>query len=353
MNERDHLERCFAGLLLGTAVGDALGLPAEGLSPERIRRRWKGDWRMRLTFGRGMVSDDTEHAFFVGQSLLESPTDARRFQSRLARRLRWWFLALPAGVGLATARACLKLWVGFSAERSGVFSAGNGPAMRSAILGGFFADDTERRRDYVRASTRLTHTDPRAETAALAVAEAAAGIVRQESEAEEFLARLPACGTGEEWLGLCGRLREALARKDPVPDFATSLGLQRGVTGYAFHTVPVALYAWLRHPGDFRRALTAALDCGGDTDTVGAIVGALAGAEAGVEGIPSDWLDGLCEWPRTPGTFRLLAARLARTKEEGQPQPGVRYCWIGVPLRNMFFLAIILAHGLRRTLPPY
>ena len=41
---------------------------------------------------------------------------------------------LPAGVGLATARACLKLWLGFSPERSGIYSAGNGPAMRSAVL---------------------------------------------------------------------------------------------------------------------------------------------------------------------------------------------------------------------------
>jgi len=33
----------FAGVLLGTAVGDALGLPAEGLSPARIRKRWRGN----------------------------------------------------------------------------------------------------------------------------------------------------------------------------------------------------------------------------------------------------------------------------------------------------------------------
>jgi ADP-ribosylglycohydrolase len=50
----------FAGLLLGTAVGDALGLPAENLSAERIRRRGRDKWRTRFIFGRGMVSDDTE-----------------------------------------------------------------------------------------------------------------------------------------------------------------------------------------------------------------------------------------------------------------------------------------------------
>jgi ADP-ribosylglycohydrolase len=63
----------FAGLLLGTAVGDALGLPAENLSPEKIRRRWPGGWKMRFIFGRGMVSDDTEHTLMVAQALLEHP----------------------------------------------------------------------------------------------------------------------------------------------------------------------------------------------------------------------------------------------------------------------------------------
>lgn len=61
MNPPADIRQRFAGLLLGTAVGDALGLPAEGLSPEKIKRRWRGQWRMRLIFGRGMISDDTEH----------------------------------------------------------------------------------------------------------------------------------------------------------------------------------------------------------------------------------------------------------------------------------------------------
>src|SRR3954464_6402545 len=91
----------FAGVLLGTAVGDALGLPAENLSPERIRRRWKGVWRMRLVFRRGMISDDTEHTLMVAQALLAHPRDATAFQRALGWKLRWWFASLPAGVGIA------------------------------------------------------------------------------------------------------------------------------------------------------------------------------------------------------------------------------------------------------------
>ncbi len=79
----------LAGILLGTAVGDALGLPAEGLSPQRRQRLMAGDWRHRFLFGRGMLSDDTEHALFVAQSLLRHPADADAFQRRLAWHLRW------------------------------------------------------------------------------------------------------------------------------------------------------------------------------------------------------------------------------------------------------------------------
>ena len=353
MTESVNLEKQFTGLLLGTAVGDALGLPSEGLPPSRIQKRWKGDWQMRLVFGRGMVSDDTEHSFLVAQSLLTAPGDAAAFRCGLAARLRWWFLALPAGVGWATARACLKLWLGFAPERSGVFSAGNGPAMRSAILGAFFADDERRRREFVVASTRLTHTDPKAQTAALAVAEAVAWTVGGRGAVAGFLSKLRTCGATDEWLEICRQLAEALTAEKPAKGFARSLGLGNGVTGYAFHTVPVAIYSWLRHPHDFRNAMSEALDCGGDTDTVGAIAGAIVGCNVGPDGIPAQWLNRVWEWPRTLGKLRILGTRLAQAKAQGQPQPPVHYFWIGVLPRNLLFFFVILGHGLRRLFPPY
>jgi ADP-ribosylglycohydrolase len=84
----------LAGVLVGTAVGDALGLPAENLSAGKIRRRWQGEWKMRFIFGKGMVSDDTEHTLMVAQALMEQPEDATRFQRALAWKFRWWFAAL-------------------------------------------------------------------------------------------------------------------------------------------------------------------------------------------------------------------------------------------------------------------
>jgi ADP-ribosyl-[dinitrogen reductase] hydrolase len=342
------IQQRVAGLLLGGAVGDAVGLPAEGLSRSRQHKWWPGALRHRFLLGRGMISDDTEHAIMTAQALLEAGGDVERFRHALAWKLRWWILALPAGVGLATGRACFRLWLGVPPERSGVMSAGNGPAMRSAILGVVFADEPEKRREFVRASTRLTHLDPKAETAALAVAEATAWIVRGDEHTDEFMACLPALGADEAWQPLCQRLAEGLARQETVPDFASSLGLSDGVTGYAYHTVPVALFAWLRHRGDFAAAVAGSIRCGGDTDTVAAIVGSLAGCEVGVDGIPVDWREGLVDWPRSVRLLGRLAVELGTPG--GKP---VRWFWPGVLPRNLFFLAVVLAHGFRRLLPPY
>ena len=352
MNDR------LAGILLGTAAGDALGLSAEGLSPRRRQRLMPGPWRHRLLVGRGMVSDDTEHALFVAQSLLRHPADADAFQRRLAWHLRWWFAGLPAGIGMATARACVKLWLGFPPSRSGVFSAGNGPAMRSALIGGYFHDQPEMLGHFVLASTRITHTDPKAVVGAEAVARLAAWAVEHDP------AEQPAAGPIATWLaGLAPQDREwrhwieqmesGLAVRSSVPDFAISIALARGVTGYIYHTVPVAVYAWLRHYGDFRATVEAALDCGGDTDTVGAIAGALAGATVGEAGIPEPWLRGIIDWPRSVRLLRTVADRLAQQLHAESCLGEVSYFWPAVLPRNFLFLLVVLFHGFRRLAPPY
>ena len=86
----------IAGVILGTAVGDALGLPREDLARRRARRLF-GDspLRHRLLFARGMVRDDTEHTCMTGQALLRAPDDACAFARSLAWRLRFCRPGLP------------------------------------------------------------------------------------------------------------------------------------------------------------------------------------------------------------------------------------------------------------------
>jgi ADP-ribosylglycohydrolase len=296
----------------------------------------------------------------VGQALLRAPSDADDFANALAWRLRLWLLGLPAAIGLATLRSILKLWVGFSPATSGVHSAGNGPAMRAALLGLCLGNDPDRLRAYVRASTRLTHTDPRAERGALLIAVAAhygAGLDQGLIDGTDFLhaARQTIAEPDAELLSLYGTLEAFLARNAAPAEFAQALGLHGRVGGYIYHSVPVALYCWLRFPRDFRRPVEEVIALGGDTDSTAALVGGLAGATLGWRAIPEEWIDGIWEWPRTVAWMRALAQCLADQFGDDQvPRSAeLRLFWPGLIARNLAFFAIVILHVLRRLLPPY
>jgi ADP-ribosylglycohydrolase len=348
-------EARLIGSLIGTAMGDAIGLPYEGMSRRRGARMLGRPDRHRLFFGRGMVSDDTEHACMTAQALITSGGDVSLFRRHLARQLRWWLLSLPAGVGLATARAILRLWVGMSPEKSGVFSAGNGPAMRAPIIG-VATDDPQALRALVRASTRLTHTDEKAEFGALAVALAAHLACQQERvEADDFLAQLKEllAGEGGEFLALMDAVVQAVHQGRDTQAFAESLGLGKGVSGYMYHTMPVVIHAWLTHQRDFRAAIIAMVECGGDADSTAAILGGIVGASCCKEGIPRQWRDGLLEWPRSLGWTERLGARLGAQPAIGSKNRAPELPFWAVLPRNLFFLVVVLFHGFRRLLPPY
>ncbi|MCF7981953.1 MAG: ADP-ribosylglycohydrolase family protein [Pseudomonadales bacterium] len=302
-----------------------------------------------------MVSDDTEHTLFVCQGLLCHPDSVKRFKRALAWKLRWWFLALPAGIGLGTARAIIKLWLFIPLSKSGVFTAGNGPAMRSAIIGARFYDDTSKINDFVKASTELTHTDPRALVGAAAISYAAALAVTSEKEqrpdVRPFFNSLRSLSSQEdkEWPALVDLIENALKDKLSVADFAMKMNLAKGVTGYIYHTVPVALYSWLHHYGDFKRTLTEVLNCGGDTDTVGAITGALAGATVGEDAIPAEWIENIMEWPRSVSLLRKVADALSTGNNS--PSGSIKYFWPVVIVRNIFMLAVVFGHIFLRLIP--
>jgi len=110
--------------------------------------------------------------------------------------------------------------------------------------------------------------------------------------------------------------------------------------------VPICLYAWLRSPRDFRRAVGDVVRLGGDADTTGAIVGRSPErrwARPGFHASGSRSRD----FPRSLAWIR----RLGRHLDERAPPPGL--WWPAIPLRNAAFTAIVIATALRRLLPPY
>lgn len=337
------------GCLLGAAVGDSICLPFEGIGPKRACRMNQAGAKHRLFFGKGMFSDDTDHLWMVSNALILHPCSTDAFQKRLARSLRWWLAALPAGVGLSTAKAIFKLWLGFPVTKSGVFSAGNGAAMRSSIIGVFFCDDPVKRRDYVVAGSQITHTDPRAIEAAILTAEATVCAKNGES-AECSLEYLTSFVESPEMDKAIRTMRTQLKKEVSVREFMEEIGNTRGVSGFAPETTAVALFAWLRHRNDFRTMINELIACGGDTDTVGAIAGGIAGAECHEEGIPDEWISEICDWPRSVANLRKTAHALG----EGSGRPAPRdFTMAFLPVRNFIFLCTVLTHGFRRLLPPY
>jgi ADP-ribosyl-[dinitrogen reductase] hydrolase len=333
------------GVLLGTAVGDAIGLPFEGLSPHRVevrlrRRALNHSW----IFGRGMISDDTEHACMLAQALIGSRGQLDRFRRGFAWQLRRWLLTLPPGLGFGTLRACLRLCLGFNPARSGVGSAGNGPAMRSALLG-VWASDDEQLEAFVQASTRVTHTDPRAEDGPLLVARWAAD-PSQIGDLSQV--RDPMLRERVQAANACVHAGRS------VEEARATLGADAGVSGFIVDTIPAVWFCWQRHRREPRAAIEAAIRLGGDTDTVAAIVGGLLGAELGatqlerclaaVPGEPArGWIEGLTDWPTTVTYMRRLATALARGDLRGP-----RFRWFGALARNLSMIPIILVHLVAR-----
>ncbi len=357
-NRLPELEERLKGAVLGAAVGDSLGLPAEGLTAKRIARlRWR-PWRQRLFFGNGMVSDDTEHTFLVLKALARSGNDTLKFQHELARGLKGWFLSLPPGMGLATAKACLRLLVGISPERSGVRSAGNGPAMRCAAIGVFFREAPEQRDAFSSLVTRLTHTDPRALTGVKALVEvsalAAATPGGKRLDEGQVVSLLKTCANPEddEWQIRVREIEDHLRRNDSVAAYFKRIALResKGVSGYVYETVPMAIYAFLRHQDNFQEGIETVLSLGGDTDTVGAVTGALLGALRGEGEIPAEWISRIRDWPLSVSRLRRAVGSLAGRTDEGEPLV-FPFFWFASLCRNLAFLMLVVGYVLLRYLP--
>ncbi|WP_245571942.1 ADP-ribosylglycohydrolase family protein [Conchiformibius kuhniae] len=329
-------ERALYGALLGGAAGDAYALPYEGLSPRRAAK-WLRPRRYALLplVGGGMVSDDTEHAVMTVQAYARAAGDAEAFRRALRRRMMGWLAALPAGIGMATLKSIVKMY--FGVRRCGTFSAGNGAAMRAAVLGVLCAD-VARLREWCAVSSELTHTDPKAVQGALAIALLAWAEHRTPNQSvDEIMAFVCAELDDAE---LCRRLR------DYAPD------PKRGNSGYVYQTVPAVFAAWRQYRDAPLDGMDALIRQGGDTDTVCALFGGVAGVRHGqalFDGIGGRWYEPVI----TPAWLARLAAQAVRADETCTPQPAPCFGGIVTLLRNVVFMAVVLAHGLRRLLPPY
>jgi ADP-ribosylglycohydrolase len=228
-------------------------------------------------------------------------------------------------------------------QKSGLFSAGNGPAMRSALLGLCFGDDNEKLKSFVQVNTVLTHTDPKAYYGSLAVAKAT--YLSSTNQQDKFFVEMRALIEDAEFRAILQSVEENLSLS--TTDFALKLGFERGVSGYIYQTLPIILHSWLRNPHNLKQAIIDVILCGGDTDTTGAIVGSIVGANSKVT-LPQEWMECIVDYPLNIKHIEESAKKLTQVLQEQKPTKAPKTCWLLTLIRNMVFLMIVLVVSITR-----
>lgn len=290
------------GALLGTFVGDALGMPYEGAGARVIPPVLE---MIDARLGRGTYTDDTQMMIGLAESLRRcdviDPDDlARTFRAHFDPR---------RGYGGGTVRV-LELWergvsVDEAARRifAGAGSLGNGAAMRVAPVAVRFGADKALVAVQAGRSARLTHAHPLGiDGAVVQAAAVSAGL----NDDDPLAAAVSAARTGELRERLL--ILKAATAVELSPQILSKPGDTVGSS--AAESVPVAVTAAAR-AGSFEQAVTVAIRCGGDADTLGAMAGAIAGARFGEKGIPARWLDALEDGEDGRLHVERLAADLA------------------------------------------
>ena len=308
------------GMLGGLAIGDTLGMPIEFSSPRSFRRvtelRGGGVFSLPL----GAYTDDTSMALCLADSLLAS--GGYNSFDLMSRWLAW----MRDGVRSSTGR-CFD--VGLQTKRElGAFeaaptavipddqprtdSAGNGCIMRLAPLviaadaAGASLPEVMR---LAAISARETHYSFEAEAAtglfaamlvqALHAPDGTGDPAASAAEARRIVLEVPGRTPGSDKL-----LREGLAIGNAtdieqritayhrvferIADADDRTAADQTPSGYIVDSLACALWAFLTHDTFAEQAL-AAVNLGGDADTIGAILGQLAGAYSGWSTVPERW----------------------------------------------------------------
>ena len=297
------LEDRFAGCLVGVAVGDALGMPVEGFSEREIRQNFGKIADFIAAPSRnlksGQVTDDTHLTIAIAESILETGD----FDPEIAARKFVEWLKDPVGAGTGCLNACKKMKEGIPWYEAGTNSAGCGAAMRVAPLGLYYYDKPELMINHVQISAQITHKDPRAVAGAVAVALAVSmALAAEEINKENFLSRI---------IDATRPISDPFA--ESVRNVQNAMGLfDIGTTSMAIHTVPAALYCFLRSPNNFTSSVLRAVNAGGDTDSIAAITGAISGAFNGINAIPLHWQEGV----EKGREIKNLAQKLFQLREQ-------------------------------------
>jgi ADP-ribosylglycohydrolase len=295
------------GTLLGTAVGDALGMPIEGLSHANVRTYYKGikeyrDDDQRGDLEAGQWTDDTQMTFALVRAITASPNAPDEWPSaaaeeyvRLRPDARRW--------GQTTTTAIDRLADGVAPTASGVPDrATDGAAMRAAPLGIWWAARGVGRDDAFEALQpvlAVTHRHPAALVAGWGQAVAVQALLDWTpgtfDRSAFWDALLDATTWAEEQLDGDDRVSSRLQRlTDQLDAFPLDLrDACDGVGVWADEAWPFACAMVARRAHLLENTLLSGINVGGDADTTGAMMGAMLGALHGWAAFPDEWGEGL------------------------------------------------------------
>ena len=332
------------GVLLGQAVGDALGAGTEFMGPEEIVRR-HGEVRAYVQgenrgFAPGELTDDTQMALCILAAHWDVRRDGGDLAERTLRRFQEWLASRPADVGIATrgaldASRSAGVTGGFEHwERSGFTAAGNGALMRAAasIVAGTRGDELQ---SEAVALAALTHPDPRSLGACLVLVVALGALLDGATPDDAWRAGLdaldafPFAAVLESRFGAdCAAAVEArlpAAREKVRAAVEAGLGGSwESQSGYVVNTLRAAVA--VSRAETYLGGILPIVARGDDSDTTAAVAGAVLGARGLLP--PDDLVRGLiCRhaWPTWPpgqvAALPVLAAFVPplRAEDAGQP----------------------------------
>jgi ADP-ribosyl-[dinitrogen reductase] hydrolase len=298
------------GMLLGLAIGDALGNTTESQLPA-TRRQSYGEIRdylpNRYANGRpkGVPSDDSQMAFWTLEQLLD---DGGLVPAHLARKFSQNQIF---GIG-STVKAFLHSFKdqGLPWEQSGQPSAGNGALMRIApVLIPHLRQPSPALWADAALAGMITHNDRASNACCVAFIRILWECLRLEQSPEptwwvetfvnsarelegntSYSSRNPGLPyEGPMWRFVDQEVRQALKQ-----NWSTLEACERWHSGaYLLETMPCVLYILARYGDHPEEAIVRAVNDTKDNDTVAAIVGAATGALHGRAGLPARWIESL------------------------------------------------------------
>lgn len=306
------MEDNISGALYGMAIGDALGMPSELWSRERVKNFFgyidtfldgPKENETALYFKAGQFTDDTSQALVLLDVLFEN--GFTHDEKNVANKLMAWAYRYDAFnkniLGPSSKAALTAIKDGQNPKPFTDKSLTNGAAMRIAPIGCLFSPDEKKEMiDCIVGLTKVTHsTDVAfggASMVAVAVSAAIAGYSWEDIMREVSIIYPLAAEKGAQTFSasLPERLRLALQLADDYANDENQFSLKIynliGTGTMLSESVPAAL-AIAYYTKDPKRCALFCANLGGDTDTIGAMATAICGAKQGYKSLPPTWID--------------------------------------------------------------